>query len=102
MLNSARKRFTAASRSTSEICPFSTAAAAPACSEAPANTHQQQRDGDIDQRSGDGDQEFLARLFRNALELRDAADRQQRDVGRRHAEITGGEDVAELVQQHAE
>ncbi len=38
--------------------------------------HQQDRDRDIDQRSGDGNEEFLPWLLRNALELRDAADRQ--------------------------
>ncbi len=58
-------------------------------------------DDDIHERAGDGDEEFLAGLFGNALELRDAADRQQRHKGRRHAEIARGEDVAELVQQHA-
>jgi hypothetical protein len=44
----------------------------------------------------------LARLLRDALELGDAADRQQRHIGRRHAEGARGEDVAELVQQHAQ
>ena len=67
-----------------------------------ADHHQQYGDGDVDQRAGDGDEEFLARLLRDALELRHAADRQQRHIGRRHAESARGEDVAELVQQHAE
>ena len=57
---------------------------------------------DVDQRAGDRDEEFLPRLFRDALELSHPADRQQRHVGRRHAEGAGREDVAELVQQHAE
>ena len=51
---------------------------------------------------GDGDEEFLARLFRDALEPRHAADRQQYHVGRPHAEGARGEDVAEFVQQHAQ
>ena len=68
---------------------------------APADEHQHERDRDVDQRAGDRDQEFLARLFRNALEPRHAADRQQRHVRRRHAEGARGEDVAELVREHA-
>ena len=63
---------------------------------------QQNGDDDVHQRAGDGDEEFLPRLLRNALELGDAADRQQRHIRRRHAEGAGGEDVAELVQQHAQ
>ena len=73
-----------------------------AASVAPSDQHQHDRDRDVHQRPGDGDQEFLPRLFRDALELRHAADRQQRHVGRRDAEGARGEDVAELVQQHAE
>ena len=58
-------------------------------------------DHDIHQRAGDGDQEFLVRLLRDALEPSDAADRQQRHVRRRHAERARREDVAELVRHHA-
>src|SRR5579883_1631458 len=67
-----------------------------------AEENQQSGNGDVDERAGDGDQEFLARPFRNALEPRDTADRQQDDVWRRHAEGTRSKDVAEFVQQHAQ
>ena len=101
MLNTARNRFTAASRSTSETCALSTAERSPALSRAPASSDQADGDRDVDQRAGDRDQEFLARLLRDALEPRHAADRQQRHVGRRDAEGARREDVAELVRQHA-
>ena len=67
-----------------------------------ADQDQERSDSDVDQRPGDGDEEFFARLFRNALEPRYAADRQQDHVGRRHAESARCEYVAELVQQHTE
>jgi len=63
--------------------------------------HQHQSDHDVDQWAGNGDQELLARLFRNALEPRHAADRKQNHVRRRHAERARGEDVAEFVGEHA-
>jgi hypothetical protein len=64
---------------------------------------ENQHDGDhhVHQRSGDGDQELLPRLLRDALEPSHAADRQQHHVGRRHAERARGEDMAELVRHHA-
>src|SRR5215813_5689504 len=77
MLNSARKRFTAASRSTSETAELSTAPVAHAELRA-GKQHEPERDHDIDQRSGDCDEEFLVRRFRDALEPRQSADRQQR------------------------
>ena len=60
------------------------------------------RDHHVHQRPGDRDDQFLRRLFRNALQPRHAADRQQRDVGRLDAVAPRREDVAELVQQHAD
>ena len=63
--------------------------------------HQAEGDGDVDQRTRDGDQELLVRLFGNPLEAGDAADRQQRDVGRGDPEVARGEDVAEFMRQHA-
>ncbi len=67
----------------------------------PGNGDQHGSDGDVDQRTRDRDQEFLVGFFGDALQPCDAADRQQRDVGRRDAEGAGGEDVAELMCQHA-
>ena len=58
-------------------------------------------DRDIDQRSRDRDQEFLLRLFRNALQPSQPADRQQRHVRRRDAEGARGEDVTKFVRHHA-
>ena len=62
-----------------------------------------QRDCDchVHQRAGDGDQEFLIRRFRDALEAGHAADRQQRHVGGRHAESARREDVTEFMRHHA-
>ena len=59
-------------------------------------------DDDIDRRAGDGDEEFLVRFFRDALEPRHAADRQQGDVGRGDAECARSEYVAEFMRQHAD
>jgi hypothetical protein len=66
-----------------------------------ASENQQRGDRDVDGRPGNGDEKFLARLFRNALEPRHAADRQQDHVGRRDAEGARSKDVPELVQHHA-
>ena len=63
---------------------------------------QHRRDHDIDERPGDGDEKFLPRFFRNALELRHTADRQKGYVRRRHAEGASGKNMTELVQQYAE
>ena len=46
--------------------------------------------------------EFLGRLLGNPLEARHATDRQQDHVRRLHAIAPGGEDMAKLVQQHAQ
>ncbi len=51
-----------------------------------------------DGRTGDGDQQFLARTRRHPLQPGDAADRQERDALRLHAEARGHERVTELVQ----
>jgi len=67
-----------------------------------AEQNEHARDGDVHQRPGNRDEKFLAGFFRDALELRDAADRQERDVRRRDAEGACREDVPELVQQHTE
>ncbi len=80
---------------------FSMPVAADSLQRRAADDDEQQRDDHVHHRPGDGDQEFLPWLFGNALELGDATDRQQCHVGRRHAEIARGEDVTELVQQHA-
>ncbi len=70
--------------------------------DAGARDHDQDAgDRHVHQRPGNGDQKFLVRLFRDALEPGDAADRQQGHVGRCDAEGAGGEDVAELVRHHA-
>ena len=58
-------------------------------------------DRHVHQRAGDGDQEFLVRLFRDALEASDSADRQERDVGRRHAERSRREGVAKFMRHDA-
>ena len=55
-----------------------------------------------DGRSRERDQELLPRLLRNALQSRHAADRQQNDVRRAHAESPGHRDVPELVEDDAE
>ena len=101
MLNTARNRFTAASRSIIEECGLSTAARALMLDVRAGDENERDGDHDVHQRAGDGDQEFLARLLGDALEPRHAADRQQRHVRRRDAERARREDVAELVRQHA-
>ena len=62
---------------------------------------QHERDRHVHQRAGDGDDELLARLLRDALEPRQPADRQQRHVGRCDPVVAGGEDVAEFMRHHA-
>jgi hypothetical protein len=63
---------------------------------------QHHGDGEIDGRSGDGDEKFLTWLFRDALEPGDAADRKQDHVGRRNAKRACGKDMPEFVKQHAQ
>jgi hypothetical protein len=67
-----------------------------------ADGHEDERDKHIDRRSGDGDEKFLAGSFGDALEPRDAADRQQNNVWRSHPERARREDVAEFMQQDAQ
>src|SRR6478736_5435484 len=64
--------------------------------------YQRDSNHDVDHRPGNSDQKLLPRFFGNALELRHAADRQQRYVRCWYAESARGEYVAEFVQQHAE
>ena len=58
-------------------------------------------DRDVDERTGDGDQELLAGLFGNALEPSNAADWQQRDIRRGDAESARREDMAEFMRENA-
>ena len=53
--------------------------------------------GHVHDRSRQRDDEFLHRLVGNPLEPRDAADRQQRDIGGLDAVPTSGQRVAQLV-----
>ncbi len=58
-------------------------------------------DEEIDRGPGQRDDQLLARIGRQARHAGDAANRQQRHLGRLDAVAAGGEDVAELVQNHA-
>jgi hypothetical protein len=51
--------------------------------------------------SGPAMEELLVGLFRDTLEARYSADRQQGHVGRRHSERARREDVTEFVRHHA-
>ena len=55
----------------------------------------------VHRRPGQRHHDLLAGLLRHALHGGDAADRQQRDVGRADAVAARGPDVPELVQHHA-
>ena len=57
---------------------------------------------DVHRRPGDGNEKFLAWLFRNPFEARYAADRQQDHVGSADAKAARHKDMAEFVQQHAQ
>ncbi len=63
--------------------------------------HQRGRDHDVDRRARHRHQELLPGLFGDALEVRHAADRQQRHRRRGHAKAARHENVAELVRHHA-
>ena len=58
-------------------------------------------DREVHRRAGKGNDQLLCGCFGDALEARHTADRQEHDVGRLHAVATGGEDVAELMKEHA-
>ena len=62
---------------------------------------QHQRDHEVDRRPRQRHEDFLARLLRHALQRRQTADRQQRDVRRADAVAARGKHMPELVQQHA-
>src|SRR5215475_1203529 len=94
MLNSARNRFTAARRSTSGIFRLSTAAAALSCNCAPNRTIRTTMITMLTIGP--------AMAMRNAFELGHAADRQQGHVRRWYVESARRENVAELMQQHAQ
>src|SRR6185437_6539252 len=64
--------------------------------------YQRSRDHDIDHWAGDRNEEFFPGLFRYALKLGDAADRQECNIGCWYTKGASGKDVAELVQKHAE
>ena len=68
----------------------------------PSSEVEQGGDDDVHRRARQRHDQLLRRLLRDALQPRHAADRQEGDVGRLHAVAPGGEDVAELVQQHAQ
>jgi hypothetical protein len=59
-------------------------------------------DRDVHEGPGDGDNHFLDRLVRHALEAGDAAEGEQRDVGSANSVAPRREGVAEFVKQHAE
>jgi Cyclic nucleotide-binding domain len=63
--------------------------------------HEQEGNRHVHQRTSNGDEKLLARGFRDARKPRHAADRQQGDVGRRHPEGAGGEDVPEFMRDDA-
>jgi len=63
--------------------------------------NERNRNHDIDRRPGERNQQLLARLFRDAFQPRDPADRKQRHIRRRHSERARREDVPELVRQDA-
>ena len=62
---------------------------------------QDRGDDHVDQRPGDGDDDLLRRILGDARQAGEAADRQQRDVGRGDAVAPRGDRVAELVQHDA-
>ena len=97
----ARNRLASARRARSETRGSSSRARSRGIERA---DQQQQDDGDdeIDRRPGDGDGEFLRRLFRQRLQAGDAADRQQRHFRRLNAVAARDEDVAELMQHDAD
>ena len=63
---------------------------------------QQEHDHDIDERSGDGDDELFGRLVRHALEAGEAADGEQGNVRRANAIAPRGKGVAKFVAQHTD
>ena len=100
-LNTTRKMLAAASRAEhagARVLEFRQAALS---TPVPRMRIRTRRDDDVDGRAGEGHHQFLARLFGNALEAGDAADRPERHVGRADAVAAGGEDMAELVRQDA-
>ena len=63
--------------------------------------NERDEDDDVDGRPGEGDHDLLARLFRHALQPRQAADRQERDVGRADTVEPRRECVAVFVRDDA-
>ncbi len=65
------------------------------------NEDQDRGDDDVHRRPGERDQDFLTRVLRHALEPREPADRQKRDVRRADAVAPRRQRMAELVRDHA-
>ena len=100
-MKTARNRFAAASRPASDRCGILDLGEVPRLERA-EHHNQHQADRQIDRGAGERDHQFLAGIARQTLHARHAADRQQRDDGRLYAVAPGREDMAELVQDHAQ
>ena len=101
-LNSARNMLTNASRSIMLTLGALERAKGDRRTDRAADEHQQERDDDVDRRARDGNQKFFARLVRGCAPA--APRRRSAAKSRRvsHAETPRREDMAELVQRHAE
>ena len=98
-LNATRHTLTISRRSMNE--PAETPSWLSGSSVAVATSHAKSGAGDrdVDGRPGERHPQLLPRVVGHALEARDAADRQQRDVARADAVVPGRQRVAVLVQR---